>query len=168
MTKWTGTEKVEGCDCGDDPQKPNALTLDEMMNIDSTPEAIDAFASSCETLNDYACDLRQRLESVAVRTGADIRRYNNGWRLEKYVEAELEPKKGHIAAWWIDLGFTGDKWAVSSNVSVSHTDIHIELPVKYATDSAALRELLVDTIGQLAGMTEKENAFATEIRRFLS
>ena len=138
------------------------------MNINQTPEAIDAFASSCELLNGFARDLRQRLGSAPVRTGADIRKYNNGWRLEKYVEAELEPEEGHTAAWWIDLGWADEKWVVSSNVSVSHTDIHIELPERYTTDSANLREILTETIDQLIGMTEKENAFATRFRRFLS
>jgi hypothetical protein len=133
------------------------------MNSSATPDVIDAFARSCESLNDFARDLRKRHSTVNVRTGADIRKYQNGWRLEKYVEADVDPNAGKTAAWWLELGWADDTWMVSSNVNVSHTDIHIELPVRHAKDAAELQAVLEDTISQLIGMAHEDNPFAVAI-----
>jgi hypothetical protein len=40
---------------------------------------------------------------MQARTGADIRQYESGWRLEKWVEAQLDPAGDLWPAWWLRL-----------------------------------------------------------------
>ena len=98
-----------------------------MSNQDLNMIVIGAFAKACERLNEYAQELRRRGTFATVTTRADIRYLASGWKLEKFVEAELSAKDGLWAAWWIDLGGTDQLWQVSASLSISHTDIYFEI-----------------------------------------
>lgn len=88
---------------------------------------IETFAKACEELNEYAQKLRRDDTFPEVTTGADIRYLAQGWRLRKFVEAQLNANEGFWAGWWLELGGDGDKWVVSSNLSISHTDTFFEV-----------------------------------------
>ncbi len=140
------------------------MTLDQNTEDDASADAIEAFASTCERLNDFARELREKSGFGDVRTGADIREYKHGWRLEKYVEADVDSQKGQVAAWWIEMGRLGTGWLVSSSVSISHTDIHVELPERNAKNSSELRSALRSAVDELVRMGYGENSFAESVR----
>lgn len=98
-----------------------------MSREDHNSLVIEAFAEVCESLNEYAQKLRRVNAFPQVTTGADIRHLVQGWRLRKFVEAQLSASEGFWVGWSIELGGDGNKWVVSSNVSISHTDVFFEL-----------------------------------------
>jgi len=88
---------------------------------------IETFAKVCESLNEYAQQLRRVEAFPKITTGADIRYLKQGWKLQKFVEAQINASEGFWAGWWIELCSRDQGWVVSSSVSISHTDVHIEL-----------------------------------------
>lgn len=129
--------------------------------------AIELFAKCCEQINDFARDLRHEGIYQEVRTGADIRNYESGWRLEKYIEAELDANQGLWLAWWLELGLKDDKWIVSANVSVSHTDLFFELPDHLAVDEEQLKISLQKAVSDLKAAVTPDSKFGMEIEKFL-
>lgn len=67
-------------------------------------ELIHAFGSACERLNTLAFRLNSPcvFPGVAFTTGADIRLYANGPKLEKWVEATSEAEP-NLFCWWLEL-----------------------------------------------------------------
>lgn len=128
--------------------------------------AIEFFAQCCEQINDFARDLRREGIYREVRTGADIRKYESGWRLEKYIEAELDADQGFWLAWWLELGLKDDKWVVSANVSVSHSDLFYELPDRFAADEKQLKASLQKAVSDLKAAVIPDSKFGIEIEKF--
>ena len=127
--------------------------------------AIELFSNCCELLNTYELELAERWKPIDVKSGADIRKYNCGWRLEKYLEANISPEEGNIATWWIELGYIEGRWVVSSNVNISHTEIYIELPDMYSENIIDLKSSLEESVALLQSMTESDNPFSDEINK---
>lgn len=125
--------------------------------------AIRIFAKSCEVINEFARGLREYGVFDSVKTGADIRDYESGWRLEKYVEAVVVPDEGFVAAWWLELGERGGRWVVESNVSVSHTEIGLTLPERTAPDILSLERILKETVDELTSTAHQEHSFMKEL-----
>lgn len=65
---------------------------------------IHAFAPACERLNELAFRLKYPcvLPGVEFTTGADIRLYANGPKLEKWVEATSHAEP-NLFCWWLEL-----------------------------------------------------------------
>src|SRR5437660_12468940 len=85
-----------------------------------------SFAAACERLNEFARSLRSDSRFGVVRTGADIRAYSYGWRLEKWVEAQL--RGGELfAVWWIEFGPRADDWITESHIAIDPDAFHLEV-----------------------------------------
>ena len=110
-----------------------------MKQVENDLLVIEAFAKACESLNEYAQQLRRDHVFPQVTTSADIRYLKAGWRLSKFVEAELNASECFWAAWSLELGGDGTQWTVSSSVSVSHTDVFFELD---EANASSIEELL--------------------------
>jgi hypothetical protein len=132
-------------------------------------EAIRLFAESCEALNDFERVLRNNSAFSNVRSSADIRNYASGWRLEKYVEAEISATRGLWAAWCLELGQTDDcHWLVESGVNISHSGVNIGFPDYVAKNTQELRAALNQAVDALIASAEKRHKFSREIERLRS
>src|SRR2546430_896947 len=129
--------------------------------------ATEAFGRACEQMNDFARSVRESGLFPGVKTGADIRCYDSGWRLEKWVEAEINPSEGLSAAWWLELGPDGDKLVVRSNLSISHGELFINLPDRAVTSPAELEEALAKAVADLTGSLAFNSRFTEEVRQRL-
>ncbi len=124
--------------------------------------AIESFAIACERLNDYARELRNAAAFREVTTGNGIRNYTNGWRLEKWLEAELNRDEGWSAAWWLELGGTDGDWLIVSHLSISHSDVFIELR-EQTVPSAELHQHLMSAVQELESSLKDNATFAREV-----
>ena len=91
-------------------------------------------ARACEALNAFAVTLRQAAVFTVVTTGTDLRQYNTGWKFEKYVEGQLNPKEGQVAVWWLEISEDNGKWCVVGNTSISYGDYDVDVATVTATD----------------------------------
>ena len=132
-------------------------------DLSSASRVIGVFADFCENMNEFSRRLSSQHQNRAVHTGADIRKYAQGWRLEKYIEMPIDDVAGKVAAWWVELGQEDDKWAVSSSVSVSNTDIYMDLPVLHASDAEELQDAFSEVIQLFTQIGEQENRFSAAI-----
>ena len=69
------------------------LNIEESNGMDIGHDEIqmfELFAAACDRLNEYARTLDASRRFFDVRTGADIRNYQSGWRLEKWIEADIQ------------------------------------------------------------------------------
>lgn len=136
------------------------------MNLnEQEPAAIGQFALACERLNEFALRLRESSRFETVRTGADIRYYKNGWRLEKWVEAELSRNEGLWAAWWLELGSLEQGWIIESHLAVSPDIFFAELEVRTATAAEELRSQLTAAVDNLKRALDENTPFAEEVRK---
>ena len=58
-------------------------------------QMFELFAAACERLIEYGIKLRASGRFFDVRNGAGTRNYQSGWRLEKWIEADIN--KGGVA-----------------------------------------------------------------------
>lgn len=130
--------------------------------------AIASFAAACERLNSFARSLRDQGVFSTVHTGADIRNYETGWRLEKWVEAELNPAEGQWATWWFELGCIDDSVNVSSSLSISHGDCFISLPDRLAASVEELDVSLAAVIDELVVALDDNREFAHAVAAALT
>jgi hypothetical protein len=126
---------------------------------------VDAFAEAGERLNEYARSIRDSKRFMTVRTGADIRRYDGAWRLEKWMEAELDQQSGLWAAWWIELGPSEAGLVIESHLSVSPDVLHIELPTRRAETADELEDQLRSAVSCLVSALDENPAFSGEVHR---
>jgi hypothetical protein len=136
------------------------------MNLneqESTPTG--QFALACERMNEFARTLRESSRFETVRTGADIRYYKNGWRLEKWVEAELNKDQGLWAAWWLELGPHERGWVIESHLAVSPDIFFAGLEDRTATAPQELREQLTAAVDDLKLALDQNMPFAEEVRK---
>ncbi len=135
------------------------------MPKENDASAIQLFAESCEALNNFARTLWDNNIFGNTFTGADIRNYESGWRLEKYVESEVAAERGLSAAWWLELGQRDSKWIVASNVSVGHSELHIDLPEHVAIDITELKYALEKSVNDLIATTNPDSNFVREVKK---
>lgn len=124
---------------------------------------IGLFAQACERMNDFARSIRQSSRFGTVITGADIRYYESGWRLEKWVEAELSADECLWACWWLELGPDPNGWTVSSHLSISHDEFSMDLGDRFAASLPQLDEQLVAAVEVLANALESNQQFANSV-----
>lgn len=135
------------------------------MSCSDDTGAIELFAECSEALNEFSRNLRDIPAFGEVRTGTDIRNYDSGWRLEKYIEAELAGKKGLWAVWWLELGQRDSSWVVETSVSVSHSDVYMGNPEHIAKNTQELKMALKQSVDMLIASAEKKHAFFREIKK---
>jgi hypothetical protein len=130
-----------------------------------TEDAAHLFAIACERVNDFSRRLETDGEFISVRVGADIRKYESGWRLEKWVEAEIDREEMLWAAWWLDLNRKDYNWIVNAHVSISHGEFFAEFPVRSAASLNDLEEHLHATVEELITAKETRFDFAYKIKK---
>lgn len=86
------------------------------------PQLIEAF----EKINDFSRELRSEGRFFSVLTGSDLRKYESGWAIEKYVEASLD-KHGHDLVWWMEFRCQDNAYKITCNVSISHSDYYMDV-----------------------------------------
>ena len=91
-------------------------------------------ARACEELNAFAGTLRQSAAFKGATTGTDLRLYRSGWKFEKYVEAQLNPKEGYVAVWWLELSEEDHLWKIVGNTSISYGDFNEDVAAVITTD----------------------------------
>src|SRR5260221_7983658 len=136
-----------------------------MASNDAEPSAICSFARACEEMNDFARSLQDQGIFREVKPGADIRYYDQCWRMEKWVEAGLDRWK--TACWFLELGHNGSEWVVESRVSVSQGDAFIELKPRFASSVMALQVSLAEAVGELKRSLTEKRSFADEVLAIL-
>jgi hypothetical protein len=126
---------------------------------------VGSFALACEQLNDFARSLRESSRFATVRAGADIRFYESGWKLEKWVEAELDRDEGSWAAWWLELGPNANGWKLDSHISISHGALLIGMEERSCTTLDALERNLATAVEELTHALERNDLFAQEVSK---
>jgi len=120
---------------------------------------------ACEHMNEYARLLRGSSEFESVRTGADIRYYESGWRLEKWIEAELDKDEGLWAAWWLEFGAHEDGWIIESHLAISPDVFFAGLEDQIVTSNQEIGGQLELVVDDLKNALVKNQQFADEVRK---
>ncbi len=135
-----------------------------MKSKGQEPSPTGQFALACEQMNEFARSLRGSSAFGMVRTGADIRHYETGWRLEKWVEAELDKDEGLWAAWWFEFGPREDGWIIESHLAVSPDVFFAGLEDRFATSPQEIGEQLSVVVEDLKNALVKNQQFAEEVK----
>jgi hypothetical protein len=122
------------------------------------------FALACEKMNDYGRALRAGVFDT-VKSSANIRYYEQGWRLEKCVEAELNRAEGLWAAWWLEFGPSKGGWIIESSVSVSPDVLHYTYESRFVTSVPEFAEQIDLAVGELKVALQENQSFAEEVQR---
>ncbi|QQP98572.1 hypothetical protein [Lysobacter enzymogenes] len=111
-----------------------------------TSKAITEFARAAESLNELARSLRD--SGVAgVTTGTDARVYEDGPRLEKWIE--VPTRHEGCFCWWLDLSVEGDEIVVDANVSNTNSDFAVSIGPRRAASDFELAAALTEAVGWL-------------------
>jgi hypothetical protein len=129
------------------------------------PSTTGQFALACEEMNEYARLLRESSLFGTVRTGADIRCYETGWRLEKWVEAELDKDEGLWAVWWLEFGPTKNGWIIESHLGINPDVLFVGLESRSIESLRDFEQHLSAAVRQLKGALEQDGDFAREVRK---
>jgi hypothetical protein len=129
------------------------------QTIENAAQIIESFAEACERMNSFARALRAQGWFGVIRTGADIRKYESGWRLEKFIEAELNSEKGEWACWWLEIGLRKGQWLISSNISITNSEIHLEFEDRQAGSNEELKICLNSAVSDLEDSLNYESDF---------
>jgi len=135
-----------------------------MSDADPERSAIGLFARACESLNEFARSLYASTRFNNIRTGADIRYYETGWRLEKWVEAEIGQTQESVVVWWLELG-AGESggWLLESHLAITPEGEFITLPTRVAGSLTDLEEQLRVSIEELITALDRNHEFARAV-----
>lgn len=137
-----------------------------MLSPNTSDSLTGNFAMACEQLNAFARSLWSDPRFTTVQTGADIRHYASGWRLEKWVEAQL--KGGDLcAAWWIEFGPGDAGWKIESSVAINPDDFHLEFDPFVTTSDEEVKRELPQALFRLANALRDCPEFASALARHL-
>jgi hypothetical protein len=131
------------------------------------PTETGQFALACERMNEFARTFRDSCRFETVRTSADIRYYENGWRLEKWVEAELNKGEGLCVAWWLELGPYERGWIVETHIAISPDIFFAGLEERTATSVQELRQQLIFVVDKLKKALDQDKQFADEVQKWM-
>jgi hypothetical protein len=136
------------------------------MTLKQEESAIGLFALACERLNDFAGSQRKQCVFGKVENYTDIRHYESGWRLQKWVAAELDSLQGLWAEWWLEIGpSSAGGWDVESSLSISPDGISIVLQEVRVNSVAELKRCLTVAVDDLERALEQNIEFAEEVRK---
>lgn len=135
-----------------------------MSDAKSERSAIGLFARACESLNEFARSLRASTLFNNISAGADIRYYETGWRLEKWVEAEIDQHKESGVVWWLELG-AGEPggWLLESHLAITPEGEFINLPARVANSLTELEEQLRLSVDELITALDRNQEFAKAV-----
>ena len=142
-----------------------------MKLTEEEPTPIGQFALACEQMNEFARTMCRSRRFATVTTGQDIRYYRGGewsrggWRLEKWVEAELDKDEGLWAAWWLELGPHERGWLVESDVTICPDIFSAGLDDRMATSPQELGKQLNAAVDDLINALDRNKQFAEEVRK---
>jgi hypothetical protein len=133
--------------------------------IEGQEDPIAVFARACEEMNDYQRELWTKWHYSAVRSQEGIRNWSSGWRLEKWVEVDLNVREAQSACWWLELqpNDSGPGWIVLANVSISHSSIECELENRVAHSVVELSTALQSAVGKLRRALDTHIEFKTAV-----
>ena len=134
-----------------------------MNNVEC--EIIGLFARACENLNEFARSMRASRRFSNIRSGSDIRYYETGWRLEKWVEAELNEAEGLWAVWWLELGHESDRWILESHLAITPDGEFINLPKRVADSPAEFKKELGVAVDELTSALDRNPEFASAVEK---
>lgn len=124
-------------------------------------------AAVCERLNDFARVLRNDSRLVEVTTSTDIRYYETGWKIEKYVEALLDTENGYAAVWSFELSEEKGAWRIDTNTSVSYGDYDEEVETRHPNSLTELNSEMTDATTNLIATNETGRPFRAAIESVL-
>lgn len=116
------------------------------MQIISQMQIIAEFARASEELNAFARSLRER--GVDATTGADIRMYQDGPKLEKWVEARQSDSES-VSCWWLEIGSVDGDAVISAHVNKSNSGAYCELDGRRASEISEVKNALSDAVAWL-------------------
>jgi hypothetical protein len=132
--------------------------MNEKISNASSDKAIELFAKACERLNDFSRDLWESSLYVNALTSSNIRNYLQGWRLEKYVEANLQNSPEDSVSWCLELG-KPDHWLIHADVSVAHGGVYMEVMDCLVETDAQLEIALNRAVDALIAEAKEDSAF---------
>lgn len=100
-----------------------------------TPKMIDVLARINKLLAEFAVKLRGHPAVLSVQQAMHPRVYNDGARVECYVDAEL--RTGNAFGCWLEFKWDDGEWIIESSVrrnTQEGEDELIGLPTRYAID----------------------------------
>ena len=112
----------------------------------SQMQTIAEFARASEELNAFAKSLRE--QGVNATTGADIRMYQDGPKLEKWVEARQRTSES-VFCWWLEMGVLDGDAVISAHVSESNGDAYCELDGRRASEIGEVKDALSTAVAWL-------------------
>lgn len=126
------------------------------------------FAEACEQLIEYEIKLRASGRFFDVRSGAGIRNYRSGWRLEKWIEADIYKGGvaggGFCALWWLELGPGNPSGLMlDATLSVDPDHSYISLPSRTAVTLSEFKEALAAVVYELETALENNAEFIQAI-----
>lgn len=134
-----------------------------MSELEGEVSVIGLFARACENLNEFARSMRESSLFSSVRTGSDIRYYETGWRLEKWVEAEINKAEERWVVWWLELGHESGKWILESHLEITPEGEFINLPKRVAESPTELKEQIRATVEELTTALVHNREFASAV-----
>jgi hypothetical protein len=136
-----------------------------MSDVEREASAIGLFALACESLNEFARSMRESSLFSNVKTGSDIRYYETGWRLEKWVEAEINKTEERWVVWWLELGHESGRWILQSHLAISPQGEFISIPDRFANSPTELKEQLRIAVEGLTTALVRNSEFASAVEQ---
>jgi hypothetical protein len=112
---------------------PSSLINEGNMDADShvAVKLLEGLASINSKLLELTEITRNHSKVARVLHSLECREYRTGSVLEGYVDAELE--NGKSLAWWLEVHWSGDTWAIETKVLLSDSsgqDVIRDLPIR--------------------------------------
>lgn len=134
-----------------------------MSDVEGEVSAIGLFARACEDLNEFARSMRESSLFSSVRTASDIRYYQTGWRLEKWVEAEINKAEERWVVWWLELGHESGKWTLESHLEITPEGEFINLNKRVVESPTEVHEEIRATVEELTTALVRNPEFASAV-----
>lgn len=107
------------------------------MSLKLELQGVVEFAKASERINDFARLMRER--GINAVTGADIRCYENGAKLEKWIEVENVDASSTFC-WWLEMACIDEGAIISASASESHGGDYKEIEGFHAANIIELTE----------------------------
>jgi hypothetical protein len=124
-----------------------------MENFDFS--AIEQFAEAAENLNFFSRELQASIHgSGHVTTGADIRRYSDSIKLEKWVEQWDKERHECLRCWWLELAKDADGIMVLASFHGPRNEPYAEFKCEKIASKAELSMALLGAISWITSHKE--------------
>jgi hypothetical protein len=130
-------------------------------------EALDLISGQFERLNDFERALTAEGRFDELKSGTDLRRYETGWALEKWIEATLDRAQGFVACWWLEITRRDNKWKISARTSIAYTDYDKEVESRMASTINELKLALTTVVDSLIATYGEATPFREQIDQLI-